>query len=92
MKHDTDQKWERAPVCFACGKEIGTDPEDVIYLGYGHRQDGRGPGWVASLCSCEAASEDQTRPSPCVEAAQAFATEDGAPLSPEEYRQWLTGA
>jgi len=90
MKHDDDTTWERAPVCFACGKEIGTDPEAVIYVGYGHRHNGRGPGWVASLCSCEGLCDNQAAPSPCLEAAQAFATEDGAPLSPEEYRRWLS--
>ena len=92
MKNDTDTAWERAPVCFSCGKEIDNYPEDVVFLGYGRRCDGQGPGWVASLCSCEAAGCDPGVPSPCVEAAQAFASEDGAPMSPEEYRRWLSGA
>jgi hypothetical protein len=91
-KHETDIDWARAPMCFSCGKEIGTSPEDVIYLGYGRRPDGEGPGWVASLCSCDTTGIDDTAPSPCVEAAQVFAAEDGAPLSPEQYRHWLSGA
>jgi len=92
MTHDTDTFWRRAPVCFACGKDMGSDPDDVIYLGYGRRANGKEPGWVASLCSCGAQNGQPGTPSPCVEAAQAFAAEDGAPLSPEEYRRWLTSA
>jgi len=92
MKHNPDLQWQRAPLCFSCGKEMGSDPEAVIYLGYGRRADGQGPGWVASLCSCNAADADLGDLSPCVEAARAFAAEDGAPLSPEEYQRWLTGA
>ncbi len=92
MTDKPDTAWTRAPLCFSCGKEIGSNPEDVLYLGYGHRTDDDGPGWVATLCACETADLDDTKPSPCVEAAQAFAAEDGAPLSPEEYRHWLNGA
>ncbi len=92
MKHEPDKAWACAPLCFSCSKEIGSNPEDVIYLGYGHRSDGDGPGWVASLCSCETAGVDDSAPSPCVEAAQAFAAEDGSMLSPEQYLHWLNGA
>lgn len=91
MNHEFDDRWERAPVCFACGKELGVNPADVVYRGYGHREDG-GPAWVASLCSCEAAGVAPGEPSPCVEAAHAFAAEDGAPLTPDEYRRWLRSA
>ncbi|MFH2008224.1 MAG: hypothetical protein ABI333_16695 [bacterium] len=93
MKHDERQyTWEPAPVCFSCGRELGSDPADVVYVGYGHRAEGTGPAWVASLCSCVAQGVATGEPSPCVEEAQEFACADGAPLSPEEYRRWLTGA
>lgn len=92
MRYEKNTEWARAPVCFSCGKDIGSDPADVIYLGYGHRHDGQGPGWVASLCSCEDMGADHGSPSPCVEVAQDFAAEDGAPLSPEEYQRWLATA
>ena len=92
MTSDTDTIWQRAPVCFSCGKDMGSDPDNVIYVGYGRRHNGRDPGWVASLCSCDPGSVDPGAPSPCVAAAQAFAAEDGAPLSPDEYHRWLTSA
>ncbi len=92
MTNDTKTQWARAPKCFACGKEMGSNPADVMYVGYGHRADGEGPGWVASVCACESVDHDDQEPSPCAEVAQAFAAEDGAEMSPEEYQRWLTGA
>ena len=93
MKHNEERHaFEPAPVCFSCGREIGSDPADVVYVGYGRREEGRGPAWVACLCSCDALGFATGEPSPCVEEAREFAAADGAPLSAEEYRRWLAGA
>jgi len=91
MSHDFDDSFERAPVCFSCGRELGPNPADVEYRGFGHRADG-GPAWVATLCSCQTAGVAPGEPSPCVQDAGAFAADDGAPLTPDEYRRWLHSA
>ena len=91
-KHDQEPVWEPAPRCFSCGREIGTDPEDVLYLGWGRRAGTEQPGWVATVCACPPVQADEVEVSPCVETAETWAAGPGEPLTPDEYRRWLATA
>lgn len=84
--------WQPVPLCFACGRELGTGPEDVIYMGWGHREGSEGPAWVATLCPCQEPGSCVDLPSPCVETAREYAASEGMLLSPHQYLDWLKTA
>ena len=84
--------WQPVPICFACGKELGTGIEDVLYMGWGERKGGRGPAFVTTLCPCHRAMHGEERPESCVEVARQFAARDGQELSVEDYLEWLKTA
>ena len=94
MASESEFDWEPAPICFACGREIGPEPEDVIYLGYGCRDGGPEPGWVATVCACEVGVKRNRAqaPSPCLEAAKTGPSAPRVQLSAEDYRRWLRSA
>jgi hypothetical protein len=91
-RRDVSFNWQPVPICFACGKELGTGVNDVLYMGWGERQGGRGPAWVTTLCPCEHCGGGEGRPHSCVEVAQEFAARDGREISAEEYLEWLKSA
>ena len=93
MSHRDDPYfWQPVPLCFACGRELGLEPGDVIYVGWGNREGREEPAWVATLCPHRADDAAEGRPSPCLEVARTHAAAEGRELTPEEYRHWLETA
>ncbi|MDY0001238.1 MAG: hypothetical protein RBU30_08090 [Polyangia bacterium] len=85
-------RWQPVPICFACGKELGTEVRDVLYMGWGVRDNGKGPAWVTTLCPCGQGAGDGEQACSCAEIAREFASRAGQELSAEEYQEWLETA